>query len=236
MLSLVSGKKFKNVSKYSTFIILFFISFSVLGQERETDLGAIFSVKLNKDLNRQLGISFEEEVRLLTNNTGFDRLTSSVGIEYTIIKRLKAGVFYNYMYVYNSDFLYESRHRYYANLSYKYGINRKLTLAWRTRFQGTCRDESRGEYRINPKYVLRNRLEAEYNILGTRWKPYLSAEATNSLNNPLGNEIYKLRFQGGTNYRLDRTNYLEFFLRADEYLVWPDPRVISIGVGYKKNF
>ena len=226
----------KKVSKYSIFIVLLFFSFPLLGQERETDLGAIFSVRLNKDLNRFFGLSFEEEIRLLTNNAGFDRLKSDIGIDYTIVKGLKVGVFYNYIYVYNSDFLYESRHRYYANLSYKYGVNRKLTLTWRTRLQATYRDETRGEYKINPKYVLRNRLEAEYNILGTRWKPYLSAEATNTLNDPLGNEIYKLRFQGGTSFRLDRTTYLEFYLRADEYLTGQDPRVISIGVGCKKNF
>ena len=224
------------MSKYSVLTILLFISLSMLGQERETDLGVVFSARLNKDLNRFFGVSFEQEVRLLTNNTGFDRLKSDIGIDYTIIKGLKAGVFYNYIYMYNSDFLYESRHRYYANLSYKYGVNRKITLAWRTRFQGTCRNENRGEYKINPKYVLRNRLEAEYNILGTRWKPYLSAEATNTLNDPLGNEIYKLRFQGGTSWRWDRTTYLEFYLRADEYLTGQDPRVFSIGVGYKKNF
>ena len=223
------------MSKYLIFVILLFFSFSVLGQERETDVGGIFSVQLNKDLTRRLETSFEGEVRLLSNNIGFDRLTSSIGIDYKIVKGLKAGVFYNYMYVYNNDFRYESRHRYYANLSYKHEINRKLTLAWRTRFQGTYRDENRGNYKTNPKYVLRNRLEAEYNILGTRWKPYLSAETTNSLNDPLGNEIYKLRFQGGTSYRLDRTTYLDFYLRADEYFVFPDPRVISIGISYKKN-
>ena len=222
--------------KYPVFIVLLLISLSVLGQERETDVGGIFSVNLNKDITSRWGLSFEEEARVLSNNTGFERLSSSVGLEYTIIKKLKAGVYYNYLYMYNSNYHYENRHRYYANLSYKYGVNRKLTLAWRTRFQGTYRDESRGMYKVNPKYVLRNRLEAEYNILGTRWKPYFSVEATNSLNDPLGNEIYKLRFQGGTSWRWDRTTYLEFFLRADEYLIWPDPRVLSIGIGYKKNF
>ena len=225
------------MSKHSVFILLLlFISLSMQGQECETDVGGVFSVRLNKDLNRSFGLSFEQEVRLLTNNTGFDRLTSSVGIDYTIVEGLKVGAFYNYMYLYNSDFLYESRHRYYANLSYKHKINRKLALSWRTRFQATRRDEDRGAYKTNPKYVLRNKLEAEYNILGTRWKPYFSVEATNSLNDPLGNEIYKLRFQGGTSWKMDRTTSLEFFLRADEYLSGTDPRVFSIGIGYKKDF
>ena len=223
--------------KHPVFIIvLLLFSLPLLGQERETDVGGIFSVQLNKDLNKRTAISLDEEVRLLSNNTGFERFTSGVGIEYNIIKKLKAGVFYNFMYMYNNNFLYEIRHRYYVNLSYKQKIDRKISLTWRTRFQGTNRDETKGEYKTNPKYVLRNKLEADYNIPGSRWKPYFSVEATNSMNDPLGNEIYRLRFQGGTNWRLDKTNYLEFFVRWDEYIVMPDPRVVSIGVGYIAKF
>jgi len=224
------------VLKYWVFIVLLLFSFPLLGQERETDIGGIFSVQLSKDLNKRTSISLDEEVRLLSNNTGFERFTSGVGIEYNIIKKLKAGVFYNFMYMYNTNFLYEIRHRYYVNLSYKQKIDRKISLTWRTRFQGTNRDETKGEYKTNPKYVLRNKLEADYNIPGSRWKPYFSVEATNSMNDPLGNEIYRLRFQGGTNWRLDKTNYLEFFVRWDEYTVMPDPRVVSIGVGYIAKF
>ena len=222
--------------KYWVFIVLLLLSLPLLGQERETDAGGIFSVQLNKDLNKRTSISLDEEVRLLSNNTGFERFTSGVGIEYNIIKKLKAGVFYNFMYMYNNNFLYEIRHRYYVNLSYKQKIDRKISLTLRTRFQGTNRDETRGEYKTNPKYVLRNKLEADYNIPGSRWNPCFSVEATNSLNDPLGNEIYRLRFQGGTTWRLDRTTYLEFFVRWDEYTVMPDPRVVWIGVGYIAKF
>jgi len=224
------------VLKHPVFIVLLLFSLPLSGQVRETDIGGIFSVQLNKDLNKRTSISFEEEVRLLSNNTGFERSTSGVGIEYNIIKKLKAGVFYNFMYMYNNNFLYEIRHRYYVNLSYKQKINRKISLTGRTRFQGTNRDETRGEYKTNPKYVLRNKLEADYNIPGSRWEPYFSVEATNSLNDPLGNEINRLRFQGGTGWRLNKTTYLEFFVRWDEYSVMPDPRVVSIGVGYIAKF
>ena len=225
-----------SVSKYSVFILLLFVSSSVWGQDRETDLGAILSAEFSKKLNRHFELSLEQELRLLTNNAGFSRSTSSVGMDYTIVKGLKTGVYYNYMYLYNSNFLYESRHRYHANLSYRHRVNRNLSLALRTRFQGTYRDENRGEYKINPKYVLRNRLKAEYNLRGTGWKPYLSTEVTNTLNDPLGNEIYKLRFQGGTSWRWDKRTSLDFYVRADEYLPREDARVISIGVGYNRNF
>jgi len=208
----------------------------MFGQKPETDIGGIISAQFNKKLNKHFELGFEEEVRLVSNNTGFNRLSSGMGLEYTIIKRLKCSVFYNYMYMYDGKNNYESRHRYYINLSYKRALNRKLTLAWRTRFQGTYRDEDRGMYKINPKYVLRNRMEAEYSILGTRWKPNLSMEASYSLNDPMGNEFYKLRFQGGTSWRLDRTTYLDFFVRADKYLTEKNQQIISLGVGYKKNF
>ncbi len=217
-------------------ILLLLVSFALVAQERETYMGAIFSLEFQKDIFRKTGISFEEELRLMDNQANFDRLASTVGIDYSIIsKKLKAGIYYCYIYMFNNDFMYENRHRYYLSLSYKEPVGR-FDLSWRVRAQGTYRDENRGSYKINPKYVLRNKLQAEYSIFGSPWKPYLSCELTNSLNDPLGNEIYKIRFQGGTSWRLDRTTYLEFFLRADEYFFGEDPRVFSIGAGYKKSF
>ena len=208
----------------------------LLAQEKETDFGAMFSVELKKKLGQKFDISLEEEFRLLTNNNnGLDRLGSTVGVDYSIIsKKLKAGLYYSHLYRYNSNDYYENRHRYYFSLIYKESIGR-YTVSWRGRVQGTCRDGNRGNYKINPKYVLRNRLEIEYSAPWSRWNPYFFTEATNTLNDPLGNEIYKLRFQGGVNWRLDRTTYLEFFLRWNEYLVMPNPRVMAIGIGYKKN-
>ena len=222
--------------RLKTLILLTLFSCIVFAQEQETDLGAILSVELKKDLNHKIGISFEEELRLLNNNVNFDRIASTVGLDYAIIdKKLKVGVYYSYIYMYNSDYLYESRHRYSLSLSYKEPIG-KFTLSWRSRLQGTYRDENRGEYKINPKYILRNKFEVTYSIFGAPWKPFLSCEISNTLNDPLGNEISKARIQGGTSWRLDRTTYLEFFLRDDEYFSAKDPRVFSIGATYKKEF
>jgi len=220
--------------KLSIIILLFPVV--LLAQERQTDFGSAFSVSLEKRLGERFDISLDEELRLLTNNNyGFDRLASTVGVDYLIIrKKLKAGLYYSNLYMYNSSNYYENRHRYSFSLIYKESFG-KYTVSWRGRVQGTLRDEDRGDYKINPKYVLRNKFEIKYLIRGSRWEPYLFTETTNTLNDPLGNEIYKIRFQGGSSWRLDRTSYLEFFLRWNEYLIMPDPRVISIGIGYKKN-
>ena len=218
-------------------ILLLLFSVALPAQERETDVGSMFSVELKKRLGQKFDVSLEEELRLMTNNSnGFDRWVNTVGVDYSIIsKKLKAGLYYSHLYLNNSNKYYENRYRYSFSLIYKESFG-KYTVSWRGRVQGTCRDENVGEYKINPKYVLRNKLEVEYLIRGSRWKPYLFTETTNTLNDPIGNEIYKIRFQGGSSCRLDRTTYLEFFLRWNEYIVMPDPRVISIGVGYRKNF
>ena len=217
-------------------IVLLFFSAALLAQERKTDFGSAFSVELKKRFGGKFDISLEEELRLSTNNNGgFDRWTNTVGVDYLIIRRkLKAGMYYCYYRMYNSNNYYENRNRYYLILQYRETFGR-YTVTWRGRLQGTNRNEERGEYRINPKNVLRNKFEIEYSIPGSPYNPYFFTETTNTINDPFGNEIYKLRFQGGVVKRLERTADLELFFRWNEYLVMPDPRVMVIGIGYRKS-
>jgi hypothetical protein len=201
--------------------------------QQETNLGALFSLALDKDLSRQFSLSLEEEVRLIDNSTGFDRSVTTAGIDYALFDRkLKLGAYYAFMYLYNNDRLFEPRHRYYFNLSYKEAVN-QFTLSWRGRIQGTYRDENRGQYKINPKYVLKNRLQAEYSIWGSPWTPFASCELSNELNNPVGNQLTRIRYQGGASWRLNRTETLDFFVRYDWYFDRKEPQIFSIGLGYK---
>lgn len=202
-------------------------------QSRETDAGAFFAFELQKRLTRAFTLSVEEEIRLVSHSNPFDRNMLTVGADYAFFdRRLKVGASYCHIYLYNTDYYYEHRHRYYAFLSYKQPLG-DFTLTWRGRFQGTNRDEERGEYRINPKYVLRNKLDLEYSIFGSPWTPFVSAEAANTLNDPRGNEIYRIRYQLGASLRLNRTDFIEFFLRFNHYLVDKDPNLFGVGVSYK---
>lgn len=215
---------------------LFLIPVLLHAQDRETDFGASLSLELQKDLTRRFALSIEEELRLLTNNhdIGFERNMFTLGLDYRILdKKLKLGAYYCYIYLYNNDFYYEHRHRYFLSLSYKHVLDQSFTLTWRGRFQGTLRDENRGSYRVNPKYVLRNRIDLEYTIFGSPWRPSVSADFAVTTNEPRGNELYRIRYQAGVNWRLNRTDSMDFFLRMDHYLVDKDPNVISIGVGYQ---
>jgi hypothetical protein len=221
-----------NKIKYLFFLLL--VSFSSLAQsQRETGLGASFSLDLEKGLSRFLSLSMNEEIRLIDNRTGFDRTVTSVGLDYSLFnKKIKFGVYYAFIYLYNNDYLFEPRHRYYFNLSYKESVE-QFTFSWRGRLQGTYRDENRGEYKINPKYILKNKFEVEYALWGLPWKPYLSCDFSTAMNDPMGNDLNRIRLQGGTNWRLNRTTYLEFFVRYDDYFTKGDDNALSIGACYK---
>jgi hypothetical protein len=219
------------------FLLLLFSLSSFAQSQRATDAGASFSLVAEKDLSRFLTLAMDEEVRIVDNNIGFDRSVTSLGLDYSLFdKKVKIGAYYAFIYLYNNDFLYEPRHRYYLNLSYKETFE-PFIFSWRGRLQGTYRDENRGAYKINPKYVMKNKFEATYTIWGSPWRPYLSCDFSTSLNNPtLEYELLRIRYEGGVNWRLDRTTYLEFFLRWDEYLSDTDSRKLSIGVAYKMKF
>jgi hypothetical protein len=217
-------------------LLIFFLLLSVSSfaqSRKETDVGASLSLELEKELNRFFSLSMEEEIRLLDSPTGFDRSVTSLGLDYALFgRKLKFGAYYAFIYLYNNDHLYEPRHRYYFNLSYKETIN-QFTLSWRGRVQGTYRDENRGEYKINPKYGLKNKFQVEYAIWGSPWKPFISCDLSNDLNNPMGNALTRIRYQGGTGWRLNRTDYLDFFVRYDQYMAGDEHNGVSIGVGYK---
>ncbi len=203
--------------------------------KQETNLGASLAVELQKDLNKKIRVSLEEEVRLLNNRVGFGRSVTSLGLDYSFLNdKAKVGTYYSFIYLYNNDFLYEARHRYYANLSYKESFG-QFSISWRGRFQSTHRNENRGDYKINPKYIMKNKAEVEYSIWGKPWKPFVSCELYSELNNPMGNELYRIRYQGGTTWRLNRTEYLEFFLRYDNNLNRLDDNALMLGIAFRKR-
>lgn len=204
---------------------------------REIDVGASLTVEMEKELNRFFSVTGEEEVRLITNSVGFDRSITSLGVNYSLFSsKVKVGAYYAFLRLYNNDYLFESRHRYYLNLSYK-EIFEPFTFSWRGRLQGTYRNENRGAYKINPKYVMKNKVEVAYTIWGSPWKPYFSCDFSTSLNDPVrGRELTRMRFQGGASWRLNRTTYLDFFLRFDDHLAYDDPQVVWLGATYKVKF
>ena len=217
-------------------LVVCFVAVPIAAQsDKETLLGTALTLDVQKDLARNLSGALEEEVRLVNNSIGFDRTVTTLGLDYSLLEqKLKVGASYAFIRLYNSDNLFESRHRYYLNVSYKETIE-PFTFSWRGRLQATSRDETRDSYKINPKYVMKNKLEVAYTVFGSPWKPYISCDFSTMLNDPAieGFELTRIRFVGGTTWRMNRTTYLDFFLRYDREMDWRDPNVLSLGICYK---
>ena len=217
-------------------LLLLLVSLSAFSQsDKETQLGAIMAIEVDKVLGRHFSVALEEEIRLINNNIGFDRSVTTLGLDYSFFnKKAKIGAYYAYIYLYNNDYLFEPRHRFYLNMSYKEVVE-PFTFSWRGRLQSTYRDEDIDRYKINPKYVMKNKLEVTYSIWGSPWKPYVSCDFSTILNDPMvdGYDLIRMRFMGGVNWRLNRTTYLDFFLRYDKQMDQRDPNVFSLGVSYK---
>lgn len=201
-------------------------------EEESTDLGASFAFELQKKLSTNLDISLEEELRLATNGSGFERNALTAGAGYSFLnKRMKVGLFYSYIYQYKEKGN-QHRHRYYATLLYKQPLGR-FELSWRGRIQGTYQKLKETSKKVNPSYVLRNKLEVTYNIRQSPWEPFLSAETSHSLNKKKDNGLYRVRYLTGASYKINKMNSLSLFLRYDSYYKDEGPDLLGIGVGYK---
>jgi hypothetical protein len=195
--------------------------------------GASLSASVEKKLSRVLDVNIENEIRFSDNSVGFERNITSAGLDYSLFERkFKIGAYYAFLYLYNNDRLFEARHRYYFNLSYKEIVG-QWTFSWRGRWQITHRNENRDEYKINPKQTLKNKFQIEYSIWGKPYKPFISCDLYNDMNNPAGNYLTRIRYQTGVSWRLNRTDYIDFFARCDRFLDAREATVLALGVSWK---
>lgn len=204
------------------------------GVAQEDDFGAILSGEVNLPLISRWDASFEQEFIFSNNLTNFSRSKSTVGVDYSLIrKKLKAGFAYSFIRKEEDYSWFETRHRFTMGLTYKEEIKRNLTLSLRSRLQSTLRDESRGDYRINPKYYWRNRLQLNYQMPRLPLKPEVSCEFFYPLNREVSNLIDAWRITAGMEYQWNKRNAVSLYYRVDREQNVPNPlRAYSVGAGY----
>lgn len=203
------------------------LSLSAVAQT--SDFGTIGSVAISKDFGRFWSAKAEQELRFNQNSTLYNRSMTTIGVDYTILRKvLKAGLDYDFMHLNRLEY-FEFRHRVSTSLTAKLDLH-SWGLEWRTKAQATLRDETRGDYNYNPKYVWRNQIELNYTIFGSPFKPYLSAEIFCPLQSKHG--FYMDGFRGilGLKYRVSQRNSLDFRLRFDQDLQQANPQSMLYGV------
>lgn len=207
------------------------IPFAAAAQLQQT--GGIASFSLSKELSKKWELNAEQELRFDRNFTSFNRSSTSVGVEYVVVKRLlRLQAHYDLQYWRNGDEGYEFRHRAAAGILLQQKAGR-FDFRLRSRIQMTFRDENRGEYSYNPKYVWRNRLLCNYNIPNSRFRPYIAGEIFCPINSKKGFFMDSYRISAGTRYQVSRQHSLDFQLRFDQDIQQKKPEnILYIAVGW----
>lgn len=196
------------------------------------DLGVIGSLALSKDFGRSWSTKVEQELRFNQNLSTFDRSLTSIGVDYSLIRKLlKVGVDYDFICQRQNEY-FEIRHR--SSVAFATSVSySSFDFEFRTRAQATWRDETRGDYKFNPKYVWRNKLECSYTIFGSPIKPFLSGEIFCPLNSENGFYMDSYRATLGLKYRISLHTSLQFLLRYDQDVQQPNPKsILYAGVGW----
>jgi len=225
---------FRGLAKRLLFLLV--IGLPAVLHAQLTDAGGIGAINLSGNLLYGLDWGFSQELRFANQFSTLDRSASSIDLQYTLIRKvLKADVGYDFLY-YNQTTWFEPRQR----LSFALIFQQKadpVQLKFRTKLQSTWRDNSRGDYKFNPKYVWRNKLECIYTIFGSPVKPYLSEEIMCPLNTTNGFLLDMFRTEGGIRYRISESTTWEFFLRYDQEVQVKAPKsVLYGGVGWNYSF
>ena len=218
-----------------TFVLFSVLAFAQSG--RTKDFGVIASAEVSVGVARNVGLSLEEELRFQDNCKQFDRWLNSLGVDYTFLHgRMKVGVTGDYIRRFNDDKYFENRYRAGVQLTYS-ETYRRFKFSFRTKLLSTFRDETTGDYRVNPKMYWRNRLQVSYQMPNSRFKYSLSAELHWLVNDPKNNIIDNLRTVASVDYRLTRRQYLSAFVRMDNDFQVKEPADrFYLGLTYKLKY
>lgn len=206
-------------------------------------------------LTKQWSIDAGAEYRTKDAFKSSDRWTLGVGVDYKPVKFLKLDVGYKYIRQHSSSettkkgniipaFWYD-RHRAYVSATGKLKLGR-FDLSLRERFQFTQRvgkwvpkyasdgvTPKDDEWISNKsKHVLRSRLECEYSIKKSKFKPSISFELYDNLSERF--MVEKIRYTLGCAYKINKHNSISLFYR---FIQVPSNGDIEdsghiIGIGY----
>lgn len=216
--------KLKRVTEGFLLALLLGVAWPVFSQSsRSGDFGAILSAKYDADLTRKLAIEVEEELRFDHNLTQFDRWLNSVTVDYPFLhNRMHVGASAGAIRRYNDRNFYENRTRVGLDVTYA-ETWRRYKFSVRSRLMTTFRDESVGDYRINPKMYWRNRFQVAYQMPNSRFKYLLSTELHWLVNDPKASVIDNIRTVFTVDYRLSRRQHLGFSVRMDNDIQVKEP-------------
>ena len=157
----------------------------------DPELGGRVSLSVDKKITKGLHITLEEEVRFDNNFGSFDRLQTTLALNYKVHPNIKLGLGYALINGYGtkSESFKNPRHRFLVDASGTLHLG-NWNLSLKERFQVTRRTGDFNVYQ-NPQnaLTLKSRLKAQYKGFG-KVQPYTYFEVRNYLNAPVIEAAY----------------------------------------------
>jgi Protein of unknown function (DUF2490) len=155
--------------------LLFFMPF--IGQTQTTDKGVWTGISFEKKITKKFSVALNGQHRLMNNFSVTKSWIGEAGLSYKLFKGLEVSGMYRFIRFNDYKpkkqiYVYESRHRYYGDISYQFSI-KSIKISNRLRYQNQFKDN--GVELVQDKNYLRHKIEAEYESK-SRISPYVSSD------------------------------------------------------------
>jgi opacity protein-like surface antigen len=196
------------------------------------DAALWLSAGVNKKISKNLSATVNPEIRLNENMSELSRFYIDAGLNYKIVKNLKAGAYYRFIATRKLDNSYQSQHRFYGELQYKFKY-RKITTTYRLRYQSQYKDHGAGVDFTTSSNYFRNKVSVKYNTK-KRWTPNAEGELWTDVKNKI-NDNYRVGL--GIDYEINKRQSLNIsYLINREFNVSNPATSYIVFLGYDFSF
>ncbi|MDP3913065.1 MAG: DUF2490 domain-containing protein [Bacteroidota bacterium] len=217
------------------FILTIFFTTSTFAQNGPSTW---FELEFSKKIVKNLKVEFNPELRL---HGGFEMDTYILegGLSYKLHKYLTLAGYYRYENEYNYR---EKRQIYEWEPSNRFAFDarsgfelKRFDFKFRVRYtNGSDFDQTSD----SKKSYFRYRAKVDYNIKGSKFTPFVSAEAFHDL---IFNDLDKIRYTTGLAYSINKKNEIGLFYRLQDYIepagtLNKKESINIVGIGYSLGF
>ncbi len=211
------------------------ISFTTCIAQVYPDAGSWNTFNLEVKINKRLSAQFTEELRFKENFSRLNLLYTNAGLEYRVLKNLKAAFVYRFINKYQDENYFSLRHRLMLDVSAKKKY-KKVDFAYRFRLQAEEQDMYSSVNGRIPEWYWRNKLTAKYD-LDKPYTPYASVEFRYQIRDVQNIESdhtwHRTRWVAGVDYKKnDYSTFGIYYLIQHEYNVKSPQAQYIIGLEY----
>ncbi len=216
-------------------VLFFSFIFPFNDVKAQKDAGLWANVSLNHQVTRRISVSLSEQIRLNQNVSQVDQVFTDAGITYQWSKSFRTGISYRLSFRNEIEF-YETRHRFYVDLSYRLR-KRPVSMTIRQRFQQQYSGLNTSENGDIPEWYSRTKLAVKYD-LSKKYTPYVSVEAFYLIDNDdEDNQTFdQMRYEAGFDYDFNRRHSLNLFYMVQTKLLGKESTKFISGIGYTYSF